>query len=274
MRYILLITILVFRLHVGHAQSIYYTYTQQSAPYLDSTSQFFDAVTQQFISLNDARHKQNNYTQLVAISEAVPALINTWKQIIMSIKDTLDFNTLTIIKSEDKNFCIVSWDTRLGDSKIDYASMLLYKIKDSIYVQQQKQEFIKGVPENPKIRYTVIYTIPSKDKKIFLAKGYGQGKTTEPWQEIKAFCLKDDSLTQPTVLPNKANRIFVAINGNELRGVKKTPPLAYDTAKLVLTVPVINKANIFTGAYISYRFNENKFKEIKDRSVRYSIVPY
>ena len=67
----------------------------------------------------------------------------------------------------------------MRDSKKDYTYVVLYKIKDSLYIQQQKQEFIKGKPENPKIKYTRIYTIKTKDKKIYLAKGYGQGRNTE-----------------------------------------------------------------------------------------------
>ena len=274
MRYTLLILFFVLQIHVGHTQSIYDTYAQQAAPELDSTAEFFNVVTHQFVLINNARYKQKNYTELVAAGATVPGLINAWKYIIMNIKDTLDFNLLTIVKSEDKNLCIVSWDTRLGDTKIDYASIILYKIKDSVYLQQQKQEFIRNVPENPKIRYTSIYTINAKDKKIFLAKGYGQGRTTEPWQEIKTFCLSDSILTQPNILPGKKNRIFIAVNNIEQKGIRKTPPLLYDSTKLTLTVPVTDKQNMFTGSYTSYRFNEKKFKEIKDWDVRYALVPY
>ncbi|MEP6846468.1 MAG: hypothetical protein ABI861_10710, partial [Panacibacter sp.] len=212
--------------------------------------------------------------QLKDAVDSIPRLINTWKHTIMNIKDTLDFNLLTIIKSADKTFCIVSWNTRLGDSKIDYASVILYKIKDSIHLQQQKQEFIKNKPENPKIRYNAIYTIATKDKKIFLAKGYGQGLTTEPWQEMKTFCIQDNSLTQPNILPHKKNRAFVAVNSIELRGAKKIPPLAFNSSKLILTIPLTNKDKIFTGSYASYHFNSKKFTVIRDKEVCYAITPY
>jgi len=273
MRYILLIIIIALQAHVAYTQSVYATYAQ-SSPDIDSTSEFFSIVAQQFHLIEELRYKQKNTEQLKEAVDSIPRLINTWKSIIMDVKDTLDFNLLTITKSDDKKFCIVSWDTRLGDSKIDYASIVLYKIRDSIYLQQQKQEFIKAKPENPKIRYTAIYTITSKDKKIFLAKGYGQGRTTEPWQEIKTFCIEDSSLALPNILPGKKNRIFVAINSTQLKGIKKTPPLSYDSTLLRLTVPVTDKDNVFTGSYLSYHFNSKKFKEIKDLEVRYGLVPY
>jgi len=173
-----------------YTQSVYDTYTQPAEP--DSATAFFSAAEQQFILIEDLRYKQKNIVQLKEAVDSLPRLINTWKQTIMQLKDTFDFNLLTIVKSEDSTFCIVSWDTRLGDTKTDYASVVLYKKNDSIYVQQQQQEFIKGKPENPKIRYTAIYTINTKNKKNYLAKGYGQGRNTEPWQEIKTYSIKEN----------------------------------------------------------------------------------
>ncbi|QEC66540.1 hypothetical protein FRZ67_04230 [Panacibacter ginsenosidivorans] len=273
MKYILFITFILLHTTAAYTQSIYDTYAEATAV-TDSTSEFFSTVDHQFHLVEELRYKQKNTQQLKEAVDSIPRLLNTWKSIIMNVKDTLDFNLLTIIKSADKTFCIVSWDTRLGDSKIDYASVILYKIKDSIYLQQQKQEFIKSKPENPKIRYTAIYTITTKDRKIFLAKGYGQGRTTEPWQEIKTFCIEDSSLSQPNILPGKKNRILIAINSIELKGIKKIPPLSYDSTALKLTVPVTDKHNIFNGSYTSYYFNSKKFKEIKDLEVRYALVPY
>jgi hypothetical protein len=271
MRYILLITIILLQTSFAYAQSVYDTYIQPAEP--DSTSTFFSTVEQQFHLIEELRYKQKNTKQLKEAADSIPRLINTWKATIMNLKDTLDFNLLTIVKSEDSSFCIVSWDTRLGDSKKDYASVVLYKIKDSLYLQQQKQEFIKGKPENPKIKYTRIYTIKTKDKKIYLAKGYGQGRNTEPWQEIKSFCIAD-SLLQPCIFPHKTNRVFVAINVTQLGGIKKTPPVSFDSNRQILTVPETDKNNIFMGSYTSYYFNSKKFKEIKDKAVRYAMMPY
>jgi len=273
MRYIPLITIIVLQTNIAYTQSAYAAYTQPSSG-LDSASEFFSAVARQFHLIEELRYREKNTTQLKEAVDSVPRLISTWKATIMNLKDTLDFNLLTIVKSEDSAFCIVSWDTRLGDSKTDYASVVLYKKNNSVYTRQQTQEFIKGKPENPKIKYTRIYTIKAKDKKIYLAKGYGQGRNTEPWQEIKSFCTEDSSLLQPNILPGKKNRVFVAINGMQLKGAKKIPPLSYDSTTLRLTVPVTDRDNIFTGSYISYHFNSKKFKEIKDMDVRYAIAPY
>lgn len=273
MRYILVITLIVLQLNNAYTQSVYDRYIQ-SSEVTDSTSAFFSAVSQQFSLIDEYRYKLKNNRQLKAATDSIPGLIRTWKSVIMSVKDTLDFNLLTIIKSEDKSFCIVSWDTRLGDTKTDYASYVFYKKSDSIYIQEQKQEFIKGKPENPKIRYTSIYSIPGKGKKIYLAKGYGQGRNIEPWQEVKTYSVEDSTLSQPKILPGKKNRILVAINSMQLKGIKKVPPLSYDSTRFVLAVPQTDKDNIFTGTYISYHFNSKKFKEIKDKAVRYAMVPY
>ena len=268
------LTVLIVKLQVAHAQSVYDSYVQQNVTETDSVATFHELVTQQFAQINDARHRQKDFTPLLAAGETVPALISNWKHTIMSMKDTLDFNTLTIIKSEDRNFCMVSWDTRLGDTKTDYASVVLYRYNDSIYVVPNKQEFIKNTPENPKIRYTAIYTLKTKDKIIYLAKGYGQGTTTEPWQEIKAFCIEQDVLSTPAILPGKQHRLFVAVNATQLKGAKKIPPLSYDSTTMLLTIPGTDKRYVFTGSYTTYRFSNNNFKEVKDKRVKYAIVPY
>lgn len=273
MRYILVITLIALQSTIAYTQSVYDGYVQTSEV-TDSTSAFFSFVSQQFNLIDECRYKLKNTEKLKEATDSIPRLINNWKAIIMSVKDTLDFNLLTIVKSEDKSFCIVSWDTRLGDTKTDYASSVLYKKGDSIYIAEQKQEFIKAKPENPKIRYTAVYSIPVKDKKIYLAKGYGQGRNIEPWQEVKIFSIEDSSLSQPNILPGKKNRILVAINSTQLRGIKKVPPLSFDSSKLILTIPQADNHNIFTGTYISYHFNLKKFKKIKDKEIQYAMVPY
>lgn len=270
----ILLTILVIKLQVVHAQSIYDSYAQQTTAETDSVAAFHSIVTQQFAQINDARLRQKDFTPLLAAGETIPALINNWKHTIMSIKDTLDFNTLTIVKSEDKNFCIVSWDTRLGDTKTDYASMLLYRCNDSIYVTSNRQEFIKNTPENPKIRYTAIYTLKTKDNIVYLAKGYGQGTTTEPWQEIKTFCIERGLLSTPAILPGRQHRILVAINVTQLKGAKKIPALLYNSTDHLLTIPETDKKHVFTGTYSTFLFTNNAFKAVKDKEIKYAIVPY
>ncbi len=189
-------------------------------------------------------------------STALDSFLQSQSTLIFTLPDTLNFDLLYISRSADSNLCLVSWDTRMGGTMIDFRTLALYRTKNGIYTQPLSDE-----GDNTKFHYDTIFTIQGKDKsKIYLAYGFGQGSMILPWQDLRAFSINGNELIMPTVFPAQSNRLFVEFDLNEFDEGSSVPNIKFQKGGYHILVPETAGNGGFSGKFFSLIFNGTRYR--------------
>lgn len=119
-------------------------------------------------------------------------------------------NYLSYLLSDDKKFCLISWDSEEGGTMIAYSSVAIYKAgnETKIIWMDTGTEY-----RNSMIFYNIIYTIKPTTKNfnpIYLAVGEGKSGTAEPWQIVKAFQINNSLSDTLHIFPEKKDELFLS----------------------------------------------------------------
>jgi hypothetical protein len=222
---------------------------------------FYALIKARFRTIDSLRHPLRDIDSFTAESDKIFSIIKSNRDIVINLRDTSNFDYLDVARSADSALCIISWDTRQGGTNIDYASVVLYKA-GNITGYKKMEDTSDGDIDNPQIYYGGIFTIPSGNQAIYLAFGFGQGSTALPWQQVKAFMIKGDTLISPAIFPGNQHALFVEFNTNAFTSPQRVPTFKFDQQNLTLKVPVPLAKGGFGGRYYKLKFDKGKFVRV------------
>lgn len=182
--------------------------------------------------------------------------------------------------SSDKQLCIVSWDTQQGGTMIDYSSMVFFKTPGGI-MYKPLIEVNNGDTTNSLIYYDTTVTLQQQNRKIYLARGFGQGSSALPWENISAFEIVNNELKEPLIFPdqqtkteayyqefdtvNRTKNIFIEFDLQYCNDSFYTnrPVTLFANDNTVLKVPKVSTEGGNTTDYFTLEFNGERFLERK-----------
>ncbi|MBO9562482.1 MAG: hypothetical protein J7621_06890 [Niastella sp.] len=175
-----------------------------------------------------------------------------------------DFDFLYIAKSTDNKLCLISWDTRMGGTMIDFASIALYQATG----QSVKYTLLKGGEglsndENTLMHYDTVHTVITGKGNVYLAHGFGQGSTAYPWQEVRAFRIEDNQLKMPAVFPEKESRLFVAFDTHQFGDDELIPTIKVRSQGKTILYPIATESEGFSGKYQTFILSGSRYVEKK-----------
>lgn len=218
---------------------------------------FYSILKRQF-ELIDSVKDTDDFEKADSLADEIVSILEANREIILGLPDTLNFDLLYISKSFDKNFCLVSWDTRQGGTMIDFATMAIFKTPSGI-----KSKFLRDTTSqmgDTYMHYDTIYSIKSFDSKsIYLAQGFGQGSTTLPWQEIRAFSIISDTLHNPRIFSDTSSNIFVEFDSHKFNNDERIPGIKLKDFGKTILVPQTTDEEGFSGKYQTLIFNDTAF---------------
>ncbi|MDJ1506050.1 hypothetical protein [Xanthocytophaga agilis] len=187
------------------------------------------------------------------------------------MKDTLNFDWLYIVKSKDQNLCLISWDTRMGGSMIEYATMALFKDSNNQLKSRLLIDSTDKHLSNSYMHYDTIYTVNQKDEIFYLAQGFGQGSSSLPWQEIKALEIKNNKLIDLRIFPDYSpdifgdftpgfqNKLFVEFDLHKFGDNDKVPEIRLQDKGKTILVPLPTHEEGFSGKYQRLIFKDGNY---------------
>ena len=220
-------------------------------------AEFSTKVRQQFAKIDSSR--SGNYDALPVENDRLEKIIHTYRNYLFNFPDTLDFDFLYIVKSPDSQLVLVSWDTRMGGTMIEFATIAVFKtaggIKSFKIVDKESEEM-----SNTYMHYNTIHEVVSgKGSKIYLAWGNGQGSTLLPWQEIRAFKISNGNLSQPRIFPKSNSYVSVTFDLSKFNPNDQVPTIKVKDKGRTIEVPIAADDDSFTGKYRIYAFNGESF---------------
>jgi len=224
--------------------------------------EFYKELNQRFARLDTLR--DSNIDVLVRdpdirlrAADSLASFLKENAAMFFELPDSADFNLVYLAKSADHNLCLVSWDTRLGGTLIDFATLLCYRSASGI----EARLLLDEMEDNTKIHYDKVYTLTTGDgRNIYLAHGFGQGSVALPWQDVRAFAIENNTLAMPAVFPGAQNRMFLEFDTQEFAEGEAVPVVRWEKGGKVIKVPARTESGGVTGKYITIKFNGSRFQ--------------
>ena len=221
-------------------------------------SNFYSAIKKHFNLIDSIRFV--DFDLVEAENKKIEQTLNQYKNEIFKLSNVSDYDLLYISKASDNNFCLVSWDTRMGGTMIEFATMAVYKTTNGAVKTKMLIDTSEDPPENTLMHYDTIYSIKTKQGNLYLAHGFGQGSTALPWQELRAFKIVNNRLTNPIVFPKKEHRIFVEFDTHEFGEDERIPTIKVRNTGKEILYPIATSKEGFSGKYQALVFSGTVYK--------------
>jgi hypothetical protein len=223
----------------------------------EDKKQFYQAVERHFNYIDSIRKIDPDLIE--AENLKLQQTINSYKSDILNLVDTSNNDLLYIVKSADKNLCLVSWDTRMGGTMIDFATMAIYQTSSGDTVSKMLVDTSENPMGNTLMHYDNLYSIKEADKTFYIAHGFGQGSTALPWQELRAFQIDGRQLNNPKIFPEHKANLFIEFDTHKLNRGEVPMILVIDSAKTI-SLPVPTEAESFSGKYQQLIFKNGTYQ--------------
>jgi hypothetical protein len=189
---------------------------------------------------------------------------------------TYDFKELqkefmTIASSADKKFRIYSWDTELGGTQHDFENVYQYKA-DKIYSKNIPAKHLAIETDDTEAGkwFSEIFTIETKERKVYLGYLHSIYSTTDSYQAIKLFAIESNALNDTLQLIKTdfkpVNELGFDFNFFSVVNKKERPVklIYYDNGTKTIKIPAILEGGRVTNDFINYKFTGQYFeKQIK-----------
>lgn len=114
----------------------------------------------------------------------------------------------TFAISDDQKIGVFSWDTRVGESLINYKNIALFTVN--------KKVVPTSLSGNPAC-YNEIYTLKTEGKyPIYLFHGWGRSSAIQYYYKVDAYTFRNEGIEETDIFPNSKNSITSYYNIKEL----------------------------------------------------------
>lgn len=213
---------------IVEAQPDLYRFLKQHAAALDSASKI-DSDT------------------LDSLNERLKQTIERHKAEFLSLKDTTLFDFLNVLVSSNRKLCLISWDTRMGGTMIDFTTTVIYTKADGSLIAKVLLDTTAEDTDNTPMYYDQLYSIPGKNGMNYVAVGNGQGSTALPYGEVRALRINKDQLLDAPLFPGRKSFVFVEFDTHHLKG--DIPSISVSDSGRRIAIPVSDGDEGFANRY-------------------------
>lgn len=180
---------------------------------------------------------------------------------------TCPINTTPVLKfvqSPDQKMMAVSWNTHMGGTMIDFASIIGYTLADGT-IRTKRMEIGGEWGVNQKILIDKIYTIKnSKKVSIYLVASQGQGSTLTPFYTMTAYKVESELVKTPIFAGQKSLMVdFDYTSDNTSYLPKDFNGFQFLKKGMFIRKPISEKNGIFKGRYEIYKFDGSQYYRMK-----------
>lgn len=177
----------------------------------------------------------------------------------------INIPALKFVQSPDQKLMAVSWNSHMGGTMIDYASIMGYTLADGTIRSKRMEPEFQGVVENDKIFIDKIYTIKNRKKEsIYLVASHGQGSSLTPFYAMTAYKIESELVgTQIFSGQNSLSVDFDYTSDNTSYLPKDFNGFQFLKKGLFIRKPISEKNGVFKGRYEIYKFDGSQYYRMK-----------
>jgi hypothetical protein len=95
---------------------------------------------------------------------------------------------------------------------------------------------------------------------VYLARGFGQGSTALPWQELKAFKIQYGKLYSPQIFPGNKTELWVEFDLTKFSEGQLVPTIKVKDRGKTILLPVATENEGFSGKYQLLTLGKSTYK--------------
>ncbi len=226
-------------------------------------------ITSNLNQIDSLRHSDGYSDFVIEYEELIDSLNNELLKNFSVLTEQDRFQSCDLNKSTnfsyqlsaDKNFCVISWDTRQGGTMIDYTTSVIYKNNKGTFLKTLKYGE-PGYEDNCKILFDTLVTLTNNDgRPIYLAYGYGQGSTSLPFRVLKAFMVNDSLIEHFNLFPNNTSELWIQYDYQYWKEGDEILDIQLLNGGSLLKIPVLDTLDRPTGKYYDLTFNGTEYRQ-------------
>jgi len=177
----------------------------------------------------------------------------------------INLPALKFVHSTDRKMMAVSWNSHLGGTTIDYASIIGYTLADGTIRAKRMEPEYQGVVENDKIFIDKIYTIKNRKKEsIFLVASHGQGSSLTPFYTMTAYKIESELVETPIFSGQNSLSVDFDYTADNISYLPKDfNGFQFLKKGLFIRKPISEKNGVFKGRYEIYKFDGSHYFRMK-----------
>jgi hypothetical protein len=215
------------------------------------------------------------------INSRIADTLIKYRAALFSMKDSVwnndtSYYPLYITSSTDNNLCIMSWNTQMGGTMIEYASIAFFKTGQGVAYKRLTDVWMSGDTVNTFIHFDTTVTLQTANRTIYLSRGFGQGSSALKWEELRAFEISNGELIEPAIFPEFESGITYPDKFSTIRFInsvgiefdlhhctesffEQRPVMLFLDKNSRLKIPKISDMGGNTDEYLSLVFNGKNF---------------
>jgi len=231
-----------------------------------------DHIHNQFLKIDQFNRKSQDsaismYDSLKPANEQLKKLLVQWIESGgFQVCPLNPVQNMKVVASPDLNLIAISWNTYLGGTLIDFASILGYKNEDGTFASKKMESEFQGITDNDKILIDRIYTIKNKHKQtIYLVSSVGQSGALTPFYNMTAYKI-GKAIVETPVFGGKI-ALSTSFDYTSFHDGTYLPNdfigIQFLQKGLYVRRPISEKNGIFNGRFEIYKFDGLKYYRIK-----------
>lgn len=207
-----------------------------------------------------------------SLNQNIADTLIKYRETIMSLPDSSGLKEPLIIKSQDQQFCMVSWNTRQGGTNTDNRALILFKTSKGIVYRYPADT---AAYASTQIMYRDIYELQTGNKVIYIARGYGRGSSALPWEQLTAWIIRNDSLIPEPIFPEMSDTeytyrndsyspaLFIEFDNHYNSGPDERPVTEFANQNKKIKVPIPNEHGGWSDKFCGMEFDGERYRVVK-----------
>ncbi|MBT1687722.1 hypothetical protein [Dawidia soli] len=169
---------------------------------------------------------------------------------------------ISYLLSDDQRLCLVSWDTRLGGTMIDFETVAIYKTAAGTKIRYLGEVDPETSGHTSSQTYfTKLYALTDIDSvTTYYAYGVGQASTLLPWRTLQAFRVGEDLDDTLPTFDDRENSFSYDLS--KFDDNDDIADVIFAANPRDIQVPDIED-EVSTGQYTRYRFADGMYRRVE-----------
>jgi hypothetical protein len=181
--------------------------------------------------------------------------ISKMKEVVLTEHDSFN-GAFSLAVAPDKQFAIVSWNTEMGGTAIDFDNMVIFKSGTTTSTTHMREQDERDLGMD----YDTAWVVETaKKEKLYFARGHGKGSSVMSLEQITALKITNGKAEMATIFPENVSSLNTWFDGRKLGEKQELPEMKIEDGGKKISVPLSNDDGAFLKKWAVYIFDGSRF---------------
>jgi hypothetical protein len=219
------------------------------------SSPFFSMLFRLTDSLNSVKRLDDEGVALAKFNGELIDGISKMKDAVLGERDSFN-GAFSLAVAPDKQFAIVSWNTEMGGTAIDYDNMVVFQSGAGVIASHLKEEDERDLGMDFDSCWMVE---TAKKEKIYMVRGHGKGSSVMILSQVAALKIVNGKAVMAAVFPENTSSVNTWFDGRKLGENEDVPEIKIEEGGKKMSIPLSDDNGVFLKKWGVYIFDGVRF---------------